>query len=98
MTDATGGADPDAPVAWRVVRGGDLSPEEVAAITVALTPVPAVDDDHAADRPHHGPSNWQRAALVVGVGGRPPTSVQDLVGGRFGLGHVGNPTAPVTHR
>lgn len=72
-----------------VTGGGEPPPEELAAIVVALTPV-VVDDD--GTEPDDVPRGWHRAALIEGVGGRPSASLPDLVGGRFGLGHVGDPT------
>lgn len=80
----------DRPVAWRVVGGGEPSPAEIAAITIALTPVVVeiADDDESTDTA--GVSHWQRAAIVDAVGGRPAHSWQDLVQGRFGLGFVGD--------
>ncbi len=74
-----------------VTGGGEPSPEELAAIVVALTPVvveEAADDAGRDDVPR----GWNRAALIEGVGGRPSASLPDLVSGRFGLGHIGDPT------
>ena len=73
-----------------VTGGGVPTPAELAAIVVALTPV--VVADQGAVTPDSLPSGWGRAALIEGVGGRPPVSLPDLVSGRFGLGHVGDPT------
>lgn len=73
-----------------VTNGGDPSPEELAAIVVALTPVVVEEADEAAR--DDVPRGWNRAALIEGVGGRPSASLPDLVSGRFGLGHVGDPT------
>lgn len=74
--------------AFAITGGGEPSPEELAAIVVALTPV-AIDEDEGPD---DVPRGWNRAALIEGVGGRPSASLPDLVSGRFGLGHVGDPT------
>ena len=71
-----------------VTGGGEPTPEQVAALVIALTPVAA--DGEAA--PDDVPRGWRRAALIEGVGGRPSASLPDLVSGRFGLGHVGDPT------
>ncbi len=75
-----------ASVAFRVTGGGELSAEDLAALTVALTPVGA-----PAARPSPRGGGWARAAIIEGIGGRPPASLPDLVQGRFGLGHVGDP-------
>ena len=92
MSDEATSVD-DRPVAWAVTGGGVPTPAELAAIAIALTPVPApavdVPDDEATGS--RRVANWVRAAIVEGIGGRPPTSMQDLDQGRFGLGHVGDP-------
>lgn len=72
-----------------VTGGGDPTPEQVAAVVLALTPVAGPSQD---DEPDTVPRGWRRAALIEGVGGRPSASRPDLVSGRFGLGHVGDPT------
>ena len=74
--------------AFAITGGGEPSAEELAAIVVALTPV-AIDEDAGPD---DVPRGWNRAALIEGVGGRASASLPDLVSGRFGLGHVGDPT------
>lgn len=71
-----------------VTGGGDPTPEQLAALVIALTPV-AGDGD---GEPDNVPRGWRRAALIEGVGGRPSASLPDLVSGRFGLGHIGDPT------
>lgn len=76
-------------VAFRVTGGGAVTAEELAAVTVALTPIAATTPAATSTVL----SGWARAALVEGVGGRPPVSHPDLVQGRFGLGHVGDPHA-----
>ena len=73
---------------FAITGGGEPTPEELAAITVALTPVAVTEDDG----PDNVPRGWNRAALIEGVGGRPSASLPDLVSGRFGLGHIGDPT------
>jgi hypothetical protein len=73
-----------------VTGGGEPTPAELAAIVIALTPVVVADQDEAT--PDGPPNGWGRAALIEGVGGRPAVSLPDLVSGRFGLGHVGDPT------
>lgn len=70
--------------------GGEPTPEQLAAVVVALTPVAAPDH---GEEPDDVPRGWRRAALIEGVGGRPSASLPDLTSGRFGLGHVGDPTA-----
>lgn len=76
-------------VDFAVTGGGEPSDEELAAITVALTPVVVEAADGGRD---DVPRGWNRAALIEGVGGRPSASLPDLVSGRFGLGHIGDPT------
>ena len=72
-----------------VTGGGEPTPEQLAALAIALTPVAGDDGDAAPD---NVPRGWRRAALIEGVGGRPSASLPDLVQGRFGLGHVGDHT------
>ena len=74
-----------------VTGGGEPSAEELAAIVVALTPVVVEEGDQDGGR-DDVPRGWNRAALIEGVGGRPSASLPDLVSGRFGLGHIGDPT------
>lgn len=71
-----------------ITGGGDPTPEQLAALVIALTPT-AGDGD---EEPDGVPRGWHRAALIEGVGGRPSASLPDLVSGRFGLGHIGDPT------
>ena len=59
--------------ALRVLAGGEPTPEELAAIVVALTPTGG-----GGAQTSRGPAPWLRAAMVEGVGGRPPTSPADL--------------------
>ena len=59
--------------ALRVLAGGEPTPEELAAIVVALTPTGGGNDQRK-----RGPAPWLRAAMIEGVGGRPPTSPADL--------------------
>lgn len=70
-----------------VTGGGDPTPEQLAALVIALTPAAGGEEE-----PDEVPRGWRRAALIEGVGGRPSASLPDLVSGRFGLGHVGDPT------
>ena len=87
----TESATEQAPVAFAVTGGGEVGAEELAAITVALTPVAVADDGD--DAAHARMAGWRRAAFIEGIGGRPSASRQDLVQGRFGLGYVGDPTS-----
>jgi hypothetical protein len=59
--------------ALRVLAGGQPTPEELAALVVALTPTGGADPQGRS-----GPAPWLRAAMIEGVGGRPPTSPADL--------------------
>lgn len=75
---------PDTP-RYVVTGGGTPTPEQLAAVVVALTPV-AVDAP-AEDAPSSGAaSNWAHAALMEGVGHRTFVAMPDLAGGRFPLG------------
>lgn len=73
-----------------VTAGGEPTAEQVAALVIALTPVAGPGQDDAQDTI---PRGWRRAALIEGVGGRPSVSLPDLTSGRFGLGHIGDPSA-----
>jgi hypothetical protein len=65
---------PDSPpLGVRVVGGGEPTAEELAAVVVALTPTAG-----AATHLPRRPSAWRRAAMIEGVGGRPPTRPVDL--------------------
>ncbi len=78
------GADgvPDLP-RYRIVGGGEPTPEQLAALAIALTPVARADDGApAAD----ATSRWALAALREGVGHRTFVAAPDLDGGRFPLG------------
>ena len=61
------------PLALRVTGGGEPTAQELAALLVTLTPTSS--DETGAAR---GPAAWTRAALIEGVGGRPPTSLADV--------------------
>jgi hypothetical protein len=74
---------------FRVLRGGRLSDEELAAVAVALTPVvgqePSPPDDATL-------SGWQQAALREGTGARPlvsPTDLALLLAGEEAAGPLG---------
>lgn len=72
---------PDLP-RYRIVGGGEPTPEQLAALAIALTPVARPDDAVAAD----ATSRWALAALREGVGHRTFVAAPDLDGGRFPLG------------
>lgn len=55
-----------------VVGGGEPSAEQLAALTVALTPVVVVGESTPE------PSGWVRAGLLEAVGGRPFASPAEL--------------------
>lgn len=77
---------PDLP-RYVVTAGGTPTPDQLAALVVAMTPVPApapVRDDAA--RPGAAWSAWGHAALLEGVGHRTFVAMPDLAGGRFPLG------------
>lgn len=59
----------------RIVGGGRPSAEQLAALVVALTPTPPSPAEETAPVRE---DPWRRAALIEGVGGRPPTSPADL--------------------
>ena len=62
-----------------VTQGGPLSPEELAAVIVALTPVVHVEEEAADGSGSAGDvPGWGLAALLEGVGDRPATSYADL--------------------
>jgi hypothetical protein len=62
------------PLALQVVGGGEPTPEELAAVLVALTPA---GGDGGGDGGPTTPA-WTRAAMLEGVGGRPAASPADL--------------------
>lgn len=65
---------PTPPLALRVVGGGEPTPQELAAVLVALTPTGGGGSTSAPDRT----PAWTRAAMLEGVGGRPAASPADL--------------------
>lgn len=76
MTDddnAPAHQDPAARI--EVVGGGVPSAAELAALTVALTPLGGADPDGAEVR--EAPA-WARAALLEGIGHRRPSRPSDL--------------------
>ena len=66
-------APPSPGATLQVVGGGTPTPAELAALVVALTPTGGGDAQQ-----HRGPAPWLRAAMIEGVGGRPPTSPADV--------------------
>lgn len=79
-------ADDETPSTTRYVitGGGTPTPEQLAALAIAMTPVVVTEDD--ADAPPSGaPSNWAHAALMEGVGHRTFVAMPDLAAGRFPL-------------
>ncbi len=73
------------PPRYVITGGGTPTPEQLAALAVAMTPVAAPDEDPEAP-PGGAPSNWAHAALMEGVGHRTFVAMPDLAGGRFPLG------------
>jgi hypothetical protein len=76
-------ADVDAPDLPRyvVTAGGTPTPEQLAAVTVALTPVAVVVEDDAA--PTGGLAPWAHAGLLESIGHRRFVAMPDLAAGRF---------------
>lgn len=73
------------PPRYVITGGGTPTPEQLAALAVAMTPV-VVPEDEDAGPPGGAPSNWAHAALMEGVGHRTFVAMPDLAGGRFPLG------------
>jgi hypothetical protein len=65
-------ATSDGTVRIEVVAGGEPTPEQLAALVVALTPVEVMEV------PSSPASPWRRAALHEGVGARPATCPADV--------------------
>lgn len=59
---------------YTIVAGGEPTPEELAAIAVALTPVVVEPDEDTTDRT----PAWTRAGLREAVGERMVVSADDL--------------------
>lgn len=77
---ATGPGDP---ALVEIIAGGEPSPEEIAALVIALTPVPPADGGAEVAG---GPAAWHRAALLEGIGNAAPIhSAADLAGRRTSL-------------
>jgi hypothetical protein len=74
---------PDAP-RYVITGGGTPTPEQLAALAVAMTPVAVPEED---DGPRSGAvSLWGHAAILEGVGHRTFVAMPDLAAGRFPLG------------
>ena len=67
-----------------ITGGGTPTTEQLAALTVAMTPVAAPAEDDGP--PSGAASAWAHAALMEGVGHRTFVAMPDLAGGRFPLG------------
>lgn len=78
-------AKPNEPIPPRyvVTGGGTPTPEQLAALVVAMTPVVVPEEENGP--PSGAPSNWAHAALMEGVGHRTFVAMPDLAGGRFPL-------------
>lgn len=74
------------PPRYVVTGGGTPTPEQLAALAVAMTPVAVADETDDDSPPSGAPSNWAHAALMEGVGHRTFVALPDLAGGRFPLG------------
>lgn len=61
---------------YLVVGGGVPSPEQLAALTVALTPVVVAEPEPPAPRPATPP--WALAAIHEATGGPPLAAAPDL--------------------
>ena len=70
---------------YRIVGGGTPTPEQLAAVVVALTPVAVADDATTPAEAPTRPSGWRRAALLEAVGSRVFSSPADLAADRVGL-------------
>ena len=76
---------PDTP-RYVITGGGTPTPEQLAALAVAMTPVVVEGADEDAGPPSGAASHWAHAALLEGVGHRTFVAAPDLAGGRFPLG------------
>ena len=65
-----------------ITGGGSPTPEQLAALAVALTPVAVEGDEPTGPRI----ADWRSAAIREGVGHRTFVAWADLQGGRFPLG------------
>ncbi len=69
----------EAPLAFAITGGGAVTAEQLAALTVALTPSGGNRDEST-----RSPA-WARAARFEAIGHRPFWSAPDIDGGRFAL-------------
>lgn len=76
---------PDTP-RYVITGGGTPTPEQLAALAVAMTPVVAADEGDEEAPTSGARTNWAHAALLEGVGHRTFVAMPDLAGGRFPLG------------
>ncbi len=67
------------PVAFGITAGGDPTPEQLAALVVALTPVAASEPAAETASGAQAAGGWREAAVLEAVGFRPFVSVDDLV-------------------
>lgn len=65
-----------------ITGGGTPTPEQLAALTIAMTPV-TIEEEPPTDPPG---GNWHSAAIREGVGHRTFVALPDLQHGRFPLG------------
>lgn len=72
---ADGRTSPADPPRYVMVGGGTPSPEHLAALAVALTPVAVPIEEGPG-----GPTGWALASLLEGVGERRFVSADDLAG------------------
>lgn len=88
MTDDDGTDAPAVtpPLSWRIVGGGEPSPEQLAALTIALLADGVADPGKA---PRGELSGWASAAMAEAVGGRPAYSATDVRRIRYLRPHPG---------
>lgn len=75
---------PDPP-RYVITGGGTPTPEQLAALAVAMTPV-VVEDDQAPSPSGSPGGNWRAAGIREAVGHRTFVALPDLQAGRFPLG------------
>lgn len=74
---------PDAP-RYVITGGGTPTPEQLAAVAVALTPVAVAVEAVAVDA-GGGLAPWARAGLLESIGHRRFVAMPDIAAGRFPL-------------
>jgi hypothetical protein len=74
-------------VRWEITGGGEVGPEELAALAVALAPLVVATEPGAANGVGGGAqdTHWAKAARAEGLGHRPFVAWPDLEAGRFPL-------------